>query len=131
MPVRDDIEIIEQHSKQDHAARHSKHAGEERGEYNRRAREWRAQRKGHGLWRRIRAERAERAIDHVDRVLDAIHCNEGTRKRGPFLLAEQHLIEHVEPVEGDAGPLPSLVLILPGSWSRNGSRRPTSINELS
>src|SRR5580693_6173643 len=44
----------------------------------------------------------QRAVDHVDGVLDAVGGGEGAEARAP-LLAEQHLIEHVEPVERDAG----------------------------
>src|SRR5262245_58076264 len=51
---------------------------------------------------RLRAAR-QRAVDHVDRVLDAVDRDEGTEARS-LLLAEQHLVEHVEPVERDARP---------------------------
>ena len=44
----------------------------------------------------------QRAVDHVDGVLQAIDRDEGAEARA-FLLAEQHLVEHVEPVERDAG----------------------------
>src|SRR3954471_8219398 len=40
----------------------------------------------------------QRAVDHVDGVLHAIDRDEGAEARA-FLLAEQHLVEHVEPVE--------------------------------
>src|SRR5262249_39628360 len=43
----------------------------------------------------------ERAVDHVDRVLDAVDRDERAETRS-LLLAEQHLVEHVEPVERDA-----------------------------
>src|SRR5262249_24132370 len=43
----------------------------------------------------------QRAVDHRNRVSDAIGSDEGTEAR-TFLLAEQHLIEHVEPVERHA-----------------------------
>src|SRR3984893_17339404 len=53
--------------------------------------------------RRQNSPRArERAVDHVDGVLDAVGGNERAEARA-FLLAEQHLIEHVEPVERHAG----------------------------
>src|SRR3954454_14235322 len=45
----------------------------------------------------------ERAVDHFDRVIQAIDRDEGAETRA-LLLSQQHLIEHVEPVEGDAGP---------------------------
>src|SRR5829696_746916 len=51
---------------------------------------------------KLRAPR-QRAVDHVDGVLHAIHRDERTEARA-LLLAEQHLIEHVEPVERNAGP---------------------------
>src|SRR5687768_10210289 len=38
------------------------------------------------------------AVDHVDRVLDAVYRRKRT-EAGALLLAEQHLVEHVEPVE--------------------------------
>src|SRR5258707_15627111 len=44
----------------------------------------------------------ERAVDHVDGVVDAIDRHERAEARA-LLLAEQHLVEHVEPVERDAG----------------------------
>ena len=44
----------------------------------------------------------ERAVDHVDGVLNAVGGDERAEARA-FLLAEQHLIEHVEPVERHAG----------------------------
>src|SRR5262249_1764352 len=44
----------------------------------------------------------QRAVDHVDRVLHAVHRDEGAEARA-LLLAEQHLVQHVEPVERDAG----------------------------
>src|SRR5665213_1787646 len=44
----------------------------------------------------------ERAVDHGNRIRGAVSRDEGTEARA-FLLAEQHLIEHVEPVERDAG----------------------------
>ena len=43
----------------------------------------------------------ERAVDHVDGVLHAVDGDEGAEARA-LLLAEQHLIEHVEPVERHA-----------------------------
>src|SRR5204863_8932506 len=48
------------------------------------------------------ARAGERAVDHVDRVLDSVERNEGSEAR-PFLLPEQDLIEHVEPIERYAG----------------------------
>src|SRR5436189_5831399 len=45
----------------------------------------------------------QRAVYHVDRVLHAIDRDEGAEARA-FLLAQEHLIEDVEPVERDAGP---------------------------
>src|ERR1700761_6486156 len=44
----------------------------------------------------------ERAVDHIDRISDAVGGHERTEARA-FLLAEQHLVEHVEPFERDAG----------------------------
>ena len=52
-------------------------------------------RRGHG-------RACQRAVDHADRVADAVSGDEGAEAR-PAFLAEQHLIEHVEPVERDAG----------------------------
>ena len=49
----------------------------------------------------LRAAR-QRAVDHVDGVLHAIDRDERAEARA-FLLAEQHLVEHVEPVERHAG----------------------------
>src|SRR6185437_9579853 len=43
----------------------------------------------------------QRAVDHVDGVLQAVNRDERAEAR-PFLLAEQHLIEQIEPVERDA-----------------------------
>jgi hypothetical protein len=43
----------------------------------------------------------ECAVDHRDRILNTIDRGERAETR-PFLLAEQHLIEHVEPVERNA-----------------------------
>src|SRR3974390_651425 len=40
----------------------------------------------------------QRAVDHVDRVAEPIHGRERA-EAGAFLLAVQHLIEHVEPFE--------------------------------
>src|SRR4051812_5659152 len=45
----------------------------------------------------------QRAINHVDGVLHAIDRDERPEARA-FLLAEQHLVEHVEPVERHARP---------------------------
>src|SRR5205809_6499947 len=39
----------------------------------------------------------QRAVDHRDCIRNAIHRDEGAEARA-LLLAEQHLIEHVEPV---------------------------------
>src|SRR6266567_4827443 len=44
----------------------------------------------------------QRAVDHRDRVVEPVDRDERAEARA-LLLAEQHLIEHVEPVEGDAG----------------------------
>src|SRR5262245_10106989 len=44
----------------------------------------------------------QRAVDHVDGVLQAVHRDERAEARA-FLLAKQHLVEHIEPVERDAG----------------------------
>ena len=63
----------------------------------------------------------QRAVDHADRVLHAIDRDERAEARA-FLLAEQHLVEHVEPVERDAGTAVLALLTV----SRNGSRRPIS-----
>src|ERR1700737_3002878 len=52
------------------------------------------------LWVRLRPR--QRAVDHGDRTRNAIHGDEGAEARALF-LAEQHLVEHVEPVERDAG----------------------------
>src|SRR5262245_12179764 len=43
----------------------------------------------------------QRAVDHVDGVLQAVDRDERAEARA-FLLAEQHLVQHVEPVERDA-----------------------------
>src|SRR5215208_6597526 len=50
----------------------------------------------------LRAPR-QRTVDHVDGVLHAVHRDERTEARA-LLLTEQHLVEHVEPVERDTGP---------------------------
>src|SRR5678815_2936780 len=50
--------------------------------------------------RELRAAR-QRTVDHVDGVLHAIHRDERAEARA-LLLAEQHLVEHVEPVERHA-----------------------------
>src|ERR1700739_2964769 len=42
------------------------------------------------------------AVDHGDGIGNAIDRDKGAETR-TLLLAEQHLIEHVEPVERDAG----------------------------
>src|SRR5262245_32764840 len=52
---------------------------------------------GHSLCRS-----RKRPVDHVDRVLEAIHRHERAEARS-FFLPEQDLVEHVEPVERDAG----------------------------
>src|SRR6266478_4768325 len=44
----------------------------------------------------------QRPINHADRVFNAVDCDERAEAR-TLLLPEQHLIEHVEPVERDAG----------------------------
>jgi hypothetical protein len=43
----------------------------------------------------------QRAVDHADGVVEAIDRGERAKAR-TFLLPEQHLVEHVEPVERDA-----------------------------
>lgn len=43
----------------------------------------------------------ERGVNQPNRIVDPVHRNEGTEARA-FFLAEQYLIEHVEPVELDA-----------------------------
>src|SRR5258708_21955533 len=45
----------------------------------------------------------QRAVDHGDRIRQPIDRDERAEARA-FFLAEQHLIEHVEPVERNAGP---------------------------
>src|ERR1700731_2912276 len=45
----------------------------------------------------------QRAVDHRHRIWQPIHRDERAEARA-FFLAEQHLVEHVEPVERDAGP---------------------------
>src|SRR4051812_32814214 len=45
----------------------------------------------------------QRAIDHVDGVFQPIHRDKRAEAR-PLFLAEQHLVEHVEPIERHAGP---------------------------
>ena len=48
-----------------------------------------------------RAARAcQRAINQSGRVVNSIDRHEGARTRS-FLLAEEHLVEHVEPLERD------------------------------
>src|SRR5947208_9452528 len=54
-----------------------------------------------GLRAPLRAP-CQRAVDHRDRIRHAIHRDERAEARA-LLLAEQHLIEHVEPVERDTG----------------------------
>src|SRR6266404_2847321 len=44
----------------------------------------------------------ERAVDHVHRVLQSVDRHERAEARA-FFLAEQDLVEHVEPIERDAG----------------------------
>src|ERR1700751_756215 len=43
----------------------------------------------------------QRAVDHGNRILHAIDRDERAEARA-FFLAEQHLVEHVEPVERNA-----------------------------
>src|SRR5262245_59514437 len=43
----------------------------------------------------------ERAVDHVDRVLEPVERHKRAEARA-FFLAEQHLVEHIEPIERDA-----------------------------
>src|SRR5690349_23737354 len=50
--------------------------------------------------RRLGAPR-QRTVDHVDGVLQTVDRNERTKAR-TFLLAQQHLIEQIEPVERNA-----------------------------
>src|SRR5258708_38316564 len=45
----------------------------------------------------------QRAVDHGHRIRQAIDRDKRAEAR-PFFLTEQHLIEHVEPVERDARP---------------------------
>src|SRR5205807_1969867 len=44
----------------------------------------------------------QRAVDHLDRILQAVDRGERAEPR-PFLLPQQHLVEHVEPFERDTG----------------------------
>src|SRR5262249_20382771 len=44
----------------------------------------------------------QRPVDHVDRVLEAVHRHERAEARA-FFLPQQDLVEHVEPLERDAG----------------------------
>src|SRR5262245_13312093 len=44
----------------------------------------------------------QRAVDHVDRILEPIERHERSEARALF-LAEEHLIQQVEPIERDAG----------------------------
>src|SRR5437868_165126 len=56
------------------------------------------------IWLRALLRRpCQRAVDHCDRIGHAIDRDERAETRA-LLLAEQHLVEHVEPVERDAGP---------------------------
>src|SRR6476660_8483841 len=55
----------------------------------------------HDELRKLRRPR-QRAVDHVDRVRYPVHRDERAEARA-FFLTEQHLVEHVEPVERDAG----------------------------
>src|SRR6202034_2392038 len=57
----------------------------------------------------------QRAVDHVDGVLDAVGGDERAEAR-TLLLAEQHLIEHVEPVERNAGLAVLALLLLVEEW---------------
>src|SRR5262249_61255250 len=43
----------------------------------------------------------QRPVDHLDRIVEAIQRHEGAKSRA-LLLAEQHLIKHVEPMERNA-----------------------------
>src|SRR5437764_4354434 len=52
--------------------------------------------------RRASSRPRQRAVDHVDRVLQPVDGHERAEARA-LLLPEQHLVEHVEPVERDAG----------------------------
>src|SRR5215468_885588 len=59
------------------------------------------------LWARLSPGRQlsrprQRAVNHGDRVRHAVDGDEGAEARA-FLLAEQDLVEHVEPVQRDAG----------------------------
>src|SRR4029079_17165526 len=51
---------------------------------------------------RILCRSRKRAVDHVDRIRESVHRQERTESR-TFLLAQKHLIEHVEPIERHAG----------------------------
>src|SRR4029079_16909280 len=44
----------------------------------------------------------QRTVDHIDGVLKPVDRDEGAEARS-LLLAEQHLVEHVEPIQRDAG----------------------------
>jgi hypothetical protein len=75
---------------------------------------------GHDEWDDLCRPR-QRAVDHGDSIRYAIDGDEGAEP-GALLLAEQDLVEHVEPVERDAGT--AVLALLDGI--ENGSRRPIS-----
>src|SRR5712664_1198929 len=55
-----------------------------------------------GEGRELRAP-CQRAVDHRDRIRHAVDRDERAKARA-FFLAEQDLVEHVEPVERNARP---------------------------
>src|ERR1700739_4434656 len=63
----------------------------------------------------------QRAVDHVHGIADAIDRDKGAEAR-PLLLAEQHLVEHVEPVERHAGPAVLAFLVLVEEWLTTADR---------
>src|SRR5713101_5009590 len=56
-----------------------------------------------GMTERLLCRPCQRAVDHRNRVLQSINRDERAEARA-FFLTEQHLIEHVEPVERNARP---------------------------
>src|SRR3954452_20167706 len=57
----------------------------------------------------------QRAVDHVHGVLHAVDRDERAEARA-LLLAEQHLVEHVEPVERHAGAAVLCELLVVEEW---------------
>src|SRR5258708_7330902 len=58
-------------------------------------------RRGCRMMTRLLRRPRKRTVDHVDRVLEPVHRRERTEARA-LLLAQEHLVKHVEPLKRDA-----------------------------